>query len=508
VKERLLFLALILFYLVPIWAVDYLPTVDGPCHTENAWIIRQHGNGDEFPQFDRLYTIDWRPLPNWLSHAVLALLMLVVEPRIAEKILVSGYIVLLPAAARYAAGAVDPERKWLGFLAFPLVYNLLFQDGFYNFSFSLAFWLFAIGYWWRRRASPDAGFAVRINLLLLACWFCHIVSLVLALFAIGVLWFASLLQTWRVRTHWKRHLLHVLILAPQLILPFWFVARHPGSAGPSFLSTAALVKFLFGLEVLSFFGAPQLWIGRVLAVAFLLFLVLTLAGRVRREDGRLRVDVREEDGFLLLSLLLVAVFFASPQGMSGGYLLKERLALYPWLALLPWLAPRLPERPGLPLRAAAIGSLAALALWSAGCVLRQYQAVEPAILAYLRPTEHIRPNSRVLPLFSEYGPYGLYRHLIGYTAVEKGLIDWNNYQAVTKLFPIRFRRRPEILWWVAREPGVVDVRSPDLKARVDYVYAWNLNPGSLQARHLRRHYRLVYKEGPGSLYMPKRGRPP
>jgi hypothetical protein len=268
-----------------------------------------------------------------------------------------------------------------------------------------------------------------------------------------------------------------------------------------------LVRFLFRIEVLFFFGAPQLWMGRALAIAFLLFLVLTLAGRVRRQDGRLRVDVREEDGFLLLSLLLVAVYFASPEGMSGGGLLKQRLGIYPWLALIPWLAPRLPAWPRLPAREAAIGALAVLALWSAGYVLRQYRAIEPALQAYLRPAEHIRPNSRVLPLIYDYGPYGFYRHLIGYAAIEKGLIDWNNYQAITRLFPTRFRRSRRAFWWSAREAHEIDVRSPDLKARVDFIYAWGLDPGSLQARHLRRHYRLVYKEGPARLYRPKRKGP-
>lgn len=497
-KERLVFLILILACLVPIWAVDSLPTVDGPCHTYNAWVILQHGNSEAFPQIGRHYLIDWRPLPNWLSHAVLALLLLVFDPRTAEKILASGYIVLLPLAARYAAGSVDPERKWLGFLAFPLIYNQLFQLGFYNFSYSLALWLFAVGYWWRRRASPDLGFAVRINLLLLLCWFCHIVSLALALFAIGVLWLATLRSVGR--THWKRHLLHIPILAPQLILPLWFVADQPGGALPASWSLELLVKFFFRLDVLFFFGAPQLWIGRALALIFLLLLVLTLAGRFRRREGW-----REEDGFLLLSLLLVAVYFVSPEGMSGGSLLKQRLGIYPWLALLPWLAPRLPERP--PLRAAAIGVLAALALWSAGYVLGRYRALEPAIQAYLRSMEHIRPNSRVLPLFHDYGPYGLYRHLIGYAAIEKGLIDWNNYQAGTRLFPTRFRRGRRTFWWVERNANEIDVRSPDLKARVDYIYAWGLNPGSAQARHLRRHYRLVHEDGPARLYRPKRDRP-
>ena len=498
-RERLLVLALIAACLVPVWAVDFLPTVDGPCHAYNAWVIRQHGNVEEFPQLARHYLIDWRPLPNWLSHAALALLMFVFEPRIAEKILVSGYLVLFPLAARYAAGAVAPERKWLGFLALPLAFNQLFQLGFYNFSYSLALWLFAVGYWWRRRASPDAGFAVRINLLLLLCWFCHIVSLALALFAIGVLWLAVLVRL--PRAEWKRHLRHVLILAPQIALPLWFVADQPGGAVPAPWSLGLLVGFLFRLDVLFFFGRPQLWIARTLAVAFLLLLILTLGSRWRRKEGP-----REEDGFLVLSLLLIALYFVSPEGMSGGGLLKQRLAIYPWLALLPWLAPRLPGRSGAAARALAITAATSLTLWTAGYALRQYQAMQPPLRAYLEAAEHIRPDSRVLPLLGDYGPYGFYRHLIGYAALDKGLIDWNNYQAGTRLFPTRFRRSRRVFWWVARNASEIDVRAADLKERVDYIYAWGLNPASPQARHLRRQYRLVHEAGPAQLYRTKRER--
>ena len=278
-SERVLFVVLILVCLVPVWAVDYLPTLDGPCHVYNAQVILQHDNRAEYPRFAGHYRIDWRPIPNWFSQAVLALLMAVFEPRVAEKILVSGYVILLPVAARYAAGSVDPDRKWLGFLVFPLIYNQLFQLGFYNFSYSLAFWLFAVGYWWRRRDSPDLGFAVKINLLLLLCWFCHIVSLAVTLLSIGVLWLATL-KTLR-RTDWRWHLIHIPILAPQIILPLWFVADQHGGAIPSSLTLWQMARYFFRLEVLFYFGEVQLWIGWALALVVLLLLVLTVVDRVR-----------------------------------------------------------------------------------------------------------------------------------------------------------------------------------------------------------------------------------
>jgi hypothetical protein len=494
-KERLLFIALIAVCLVPVWAVEYLPTVDGPCHVYNAQVILQHGNRAEYPRFAGHYWIDWRPIPNWFGQAVLALLMSVFEPHIAEKILVSGYVILLPVAARYAAGSVDPDRRWLGFLIFPLIYHQLFQLGFYNFSYSLAFWLLAVGFWWRRRESPTLRFAVAINLLLLLCWFCHIVSLAVTLLSIGVLWLATLR-----RSNWRRHLVHIPILAPQIFLPLWFVADQQGGPIPSLWSLGAMAGYLFRLEALFYFGAPQLWIGRVLALAILILAVLTVVGRVRRAEGRL---LREEDGFLVLSVLLALLFFLSPEGMSGGGLLNQRLSLYPWLALIPWLAPRLGQAG----RAVAVGVLAVLAVWSAAYVLRWYRVLDPPLRAYLAGTAQIRPDSRVLPLLFDRGPYGIYAHLIGYTAAEKGLIDWNNYQAATTYFPTRFhgkRGRTHRYTWIEADPNTIDVRA--LLPRVDYVYAWGMRPDTPAARRLRRHYRLIYQDGPARLYVPIRRR--
>src|SRR5437588_167127 len=78
--------------------------------------------------------------------------------------------------------------------------------------------LIAVGSWWRRRHDPDLVFALRINAILLLCYFSHLVSSVMALLAIAVLWLATLK-----RNGLRRRLRHVAVLAPQLLLPLWFL---------------------------------------------------------------------------------------------------------------------------------------------------------------------------------------------------------------------------------------------------------------------------------------------
>src|SRR3978361_1001163 len=107
---RRLFFLLAILYVVPFWTTRYLPTTDGPCHTYNAWILRQHANVREYPLFNQYYEIDFRPHPNWTDHAVMALLMFVVPPLTAEKLLVSGYMLLFLAGAWHRPGSVLPDQ--------------------------------------------------------------------------------------------------------------------------------------------------------------------------------------------------------------------------------------------------------------------------------------------------------------------------------------------------------------------------------------------------------------
>lgn len=74
------------------WTVAYIPTLDGPSHTYNGWLLRQSANSEAFPLFHRAYELNPLPVPNWNGHVVLAGLMLLVPPIVAERLLVSGCI--------------------------------------------------------------------------------------------------------------------------------------------------------------------------------------------------------------------------------------------------------------------------------------------------------------------------------------------------------------------------------------------------------------------------------
>lgn len=487
--SRWIFVLLAFLYILPFWIVDYIPTVDGPSHTYNAWILRQHGNTEDFPLFQQHFEINAKPYPNWLGHGVTALLMFAVPPLAAEKILLSGYVLLLLFGLRYLARSVRPDQDWLSFLAFAFPYNLTSQFGFYNFSLGVALLPWILGLWWRHRASPTLGFAVKINLLLWLCWLSHIVPYALSLLAIGVLWLATIR-----RETWRRHLRHIPILLPQVILPLWYFSAQGAATRASRWPFEMALGYFLNMGVLLSFSPDQLWFARTVAVLFAVLVLLTLWRGLYRDRRP-----REEDAFLLLGLLLIVVYFLSPNAVGGGTMLKMRLSLFPWLLLIPWLSPRL----GRIAQTAGLAVLVLLAALNLSYQIRWYHRLDGEMGRFLAGLEGIRPNSRFLPLLFEYSgrssQFPIFTHAADYAALEKGLVNWDNYEAAVDFFPTRFRvsTPPPPLWRRGADPETLVA---SWQGRVDYVYTWGLPFGDPLAQSLGRHFARIYDQDGGVLW--------
>ncbi len=435
----------------------------------------------------------------------MALLLLVFPPLVTLKLLLSALVLLLLAGAWYLAGAAGRERRWFAFLAFPLVYSALFHLGFYNFCFSVAFCLIAVGYWWRRRRDPDLGFALRINAILLLCYFSHLVSTVMALFAIAVLWLATLK-----RNGLRRHLRHVAVLAPQLLLPLWFLWAERGQPAP--LASAAPFDFkwryLLGLRAAVGFS-PQTAIGGWLSAGFLVLGLASLAAELAvRVRHRPRRWLEETDAFLLVSLLAAAIYFVSPESLSGGSYLPQRLSLYPPLFLIPWLSGRL----GGAVKAAGVAALSLVALLDLGLVASCYRSLDRSLQAFVHGLDPVRADTVVLPLlFDQWEPcarqLGVFAHAVGYAAVAKRLVDWDDYEGMTDYFPLRFRPAAHRggVRQIEDRPAEVDVGV--YRDRVDSIYCWRMRPDLPIVRRLDRHYVLVEDRGDSRLYATRPGSP-
>jgi len=103
---------------------------------------------------------------------------------------------------------------------------------------------------------------------------------------------------------------------------------------------------------------------------------------------------------------------------------------------------------------------------------------------------------------------GVLGHAIDQAAAEKGWLIWGNYEAVSRLFPVRFRPTAGSvdLYAIEALPDSLDLAS--YKDRTDYVFTWKMEPGSPFDRRLRRYFQLVAEDGSGRVYARREGRKP
>lgn len=139
--------------LVPLWACPYFPSQDGPIHLYSAWIYNQLDQPDAvyLKTFFHLNT----DLPsNWFCQFALAQLMRWWPPLVAEKVFISGYLLLFLISFHYYLNAFKPTHWLWSICGFLLCYNYLLMMGFYNHLIAFSLGLLAMGFWIRRRHKP------------------------------------------------------------------------------------------------------------------------------------------------------------------------------------------------------------------------------------------------------------------------------------------------------------------------------------------------------------------
>jgi hypothetical protein len=472
-RLRWLYGAMVVIALAPIWSVHYLPTQDGPSHLYNSWLLRElvYRDGGVVAQSFR---IDWRPHPNWIASVVMALLMSVVPPLIAEKLLVTGIVVLFLTAVWTYSGE---EGQPYAFFAFPFAYNVLFHLGFYNFLIGLGLYFLIVAVWWRRRDQPNARTIALVAALLVLCYFSHPLPLVLAVATISLLGVAT-------RSSWR----HLLAFVPVLPLMAWFALTQPGRPVTGHVSAELL--WLTLTRALTAFSSNETTLGVALVVVLMVLIVATIASRPRGA----------RNFFLIPTIAIVALYLGAPANMFGGSLIRERMALFVLLVPLAWVAPRWPR--------AATSSIVALLTvvslaYTAHLVVR-YRSRDRAIADFVRSARAIGPHTVVLPLIANRiagdGVTELPQHAFDYVALEKNDVTLDNYEASAGYFPIANTSDapPPDSYTIEVVPGLIDVAKYTWRAA--YVFTWRVEANSPLWSQLQQHCVLVSDKPPGQVW--------
>lgn len=483
----------VLAQLAPLVLLRHVGSTDGPAHLLGATIW---GAGDPPAFYDAYYAADRFPLPNLLVQYLLAGLLAVADPGLAEKLLVGGYVLAFPYALRRAALAVHPHGAWVVPLGLVFSTNTLLMFGFYNFCYGLVIYLLGVAYVLRHRTRWTPRSATVLAALLLACYLAHLVPL--ALLVIFVLLTTAVdlrgtpLRPFRALV--SRTALPVTATLPVISLTLVFLSRPTsGSGGLGYRQLPRYVRDLVTLRL------PLVTYTQLEHLPLLVLLIL-LALLTWRLLGRGAWPLRWQPARLALLVTLagyLALYLVIPEGLGQGGLLHTRLSIFPPLLLLLVLAGTAPGR-RLRTLSAAVGCLVALCFVAVRLpVQQQYDArldsfvelsarVEPgSVLVGYRLTDEEPAASRFRGLSQD--PLV---HAPSLVATLRRGLDAGHYQGDTLYFPIRFRPGRNTYAALGGSPGIESVppqarpsRLPDLR----YVFLWHgsasLNdPGAQQLR--------------------------
>ena len=498
----LAFLVMVLLYILPIWLFKYFPSQDGPCHIYNSFILR-HYNNPEY-EFSEIYGIRKSLIPNWASSAIMMLLMYLVPPLIAEKILLTGYIILMAGSMLYLLNVAERGRTPLVFLGFPFIYYRLLLIGFYNYSLSVAMFILCLGYWWKHFDSFNVKNTIVLGFLLILLYFCHPVGIVVALLSIAGLALSHLLPR---LARWKQTVLSLLSMFPAIGLVIYYLAMplHRGVSSGGRWSLSSLLRFFIRTDTLAYYSQSQVVLARSVAVIFgVLFLYTLVRDHVLTREWRFALRLRRKDFLLLLGFALFALYLLAPNRTYGGSAITERLSFLPFLIIIPWLSWDMPKI-ARGVLGAAIMLLAAIYLIHGSYY---HMTLSRQVEVYVSGYDAVEKNKVVMPLTfnNRAGAWkvGVLHHAAAHYGYERGSIDVFNYEAgLTNYFPTYFKpglhRPPSRL---EGKPKEVDIH--EYAESIDYIIAWRLPAGGEVEASILGDYELVRHNGDLKIFGRKR----
>jgi hypothetical protein len=429
----------LLFFLIalecaPFWKVRFFPSQDGPSHLYNATVLANYNKEAAYRDY---YSVGLPLDGNVATQAiVVGLLKIGIAPRIAEKILLSIYALLLPLSLWYVLSAVTPQAKLFSLFAVLLIPNFFVHKGFWNFCFSIPLALFAFGYYIRRRESWRIRSIVIFAILGGILYLAHIAAW--GVFAIGVGAYEvaarfSDLRPWAISS---RQTIALCTLIPPgfLTLIYAFTTRVRSRAAITvFVPLTSRLRALCGLSFLHTLSPSDITAARAVAMLLALLFVSALIHRFRRERR-----FQTTDAFLLVGGVCALLAIFGPDAVGDGSYIHMRMSLFAGVFLVIWMAAQ--QWHTWTLRTLWI-VLPVIAIVSLGARFPEYRRWDNVLREFTSIGPQIRSGATILGLRMDRDPDNIrpLLHAVDWLA-PRPFIDLGNYEAGTDQFPLRFRR--------------------------------------------------------------------
>lgn len=496
--------------LLQIWMPAYFLNCDGPCHLANAkailaiWTVP----GEDF--YTRFYTISNQPNPNWLTNILLIALLPMVKGAIAEKILISAYVLLMFVSFNKLLCKLSGGRHVFIALFSVFIFNNTLAQGFYNFSFSIALFLLLVNTWLSYLEHNKNSSVFWVFALMLLTYFSHPVS-----FGYGVFTCFSLLLSYAASGNYagdiRRMIKYVLVLVlSALPFLFFFLTFAENSTKHGKIVPAYMPERLF--ELMSFdylinYSSKEELVVKFLGGLFtvLFFLVFVFKVVIKR-------SIHKYDGFLLSLLVVLGAFLNLPDKMMGGGFFVMRTGLYLFLITGFCAAYILPNK--LKNIIGIIGFVCFLLLVTIRIPIMYAGAL--IVKEHTEVSKLIPVGSVLLPLnFNKMGKRHdgtiladrneVYGHVAQYIGADKKILVLDNYEANTGYFPLDWRSEVNPYIHLNRyrgiegmPPGGGPVQYKQITGvNIDYILLLNYEPsfaGHIDFMELKTQLDTAYHE--------------
>lgn len=529
-SEKLIFAILIIASLVPIWSTKYFLTWDGPCHLYNAKILSDYIFSDNVACYDEYYRLNRNLFPNWFSHLSLALLLALFPPFFAEKIFLTTYVVIYPLVFFYLIRVINGKNTFLSFLVFPFIYSNAFQKGFYNFSLSIIILFVLVLFWLKNKDRFSYPKLFIFSILFLVIYFTHPLGYFYSLIILLPLLLTGFLVNWLkrkedrldvIKTYQQKGLLILIALLPSLILLFQYLWQRKLAfrAGEQSLGQH-ISDFIQITSLVALTSQEEIWV-IFLSILFGVVLLYSVIFTIKHKNAN------EYDGFLVAFILSLFIYFNTPDQVAGGFYIKIRLQIFPFLLLLLWLA-NSEYRKWFKWFIIAGATIITLSLTLIRLPI--YFRASEALKEYLSVQGYIAERATVLPLsFSRRGKTAegeiiadrnqIFRHGLDYIGCGKNLILFDNYEGHMPYFPISWKRSRDPFRWIStnegitNEPPSADILNYHSKTggNIDYIVTWCLDKQYLGhpytrsiVKQLQQGYDLIYASSSGRVILYRR----
>jgi len=420
--------------LAEIWSFHYFPSADGPSHLEMAATISQLWRG-LCPNLNSLYHFTHAVTPNWVTYFLLIPLMHFFTGAVAEKIVVSLYVIFLPLAVYKFIKTTNPTSAPLAIPACLLLSNYLLYSGSYSFLLSLVFYIYSLHWFIHNRENLSTKNCFILLFLFTANYLFHLCGFVFFAISIFVI-LTSEIKATGFRTYVKRGLFSFLAACPSLaaLAQYMSLPKPPISGDASFIER--VIYTLFPTTFITSNADIYLMYFITISLALLLFYICTLKQRTNSKFL----------GWLALTFTLLLLF--GPFYFAGGWLVETRLQLYILLIFIFWLAAF--NHSKLFLRIIVCASLPALLvqIWLTIPIFTKYNRIAAE---YVVENSRIPNNSTIFA--ADISPFTIdyasnetntrysYSHLAGYLVANKTCVaEISNYHlGEQNSFPITYR---------------------------------------------------------------------